>query len=97
MTKAQIYQSAPSEHPRDSWIHLVDYWYSEKGKEENNNREPSVLEMFKSTHKKKDGTFVKDTLTEDFLDDVDVNVQTEIDMYPTSTKSRVQIENEAFN
>ncbi|KAH9605849.1 hypothetical protein KSS87_009441, partial [Heliosperma pusillum] len=32
MTKAQIYQSALSGHPRDSWIHLVDYWYSEKGK-----------------------------------------------------------------
>ncbi|KAH9620361.1 hypothetical protein KSS87_012201 [Heliosperma pusillum] len=32
MTKAQIYQSAPTGHPRDSWIYLVDYWYSEKGK-----------------------------------------------------------------
>ncbi|KAH9603305.1 hypothetical protein KSS87_005660 [Heliosperma pusillum] len=32
MTKAQIYQSAPTKHPRDSWIYLVDYWYSEKGK-----------------------------------------------------------------
>ncbi|KAH9613421.1 hypothetical protein KSS87_000691 [Heliosperma pusillum] len=31
------------------------------------------------------------------IDDADANVQTEIFMYPTSTKSRVQIENEAFN
>ncbi|XP_074283755.1 uncharacterized protein LOC141608291 isoform X1 [Silene latifolia] len=64
--------------------------------EERNNREPSVLEMFRSTHQKKDGTFVKGTVTEDFLDDADANVQTEIDIY-SSTKPRVQIENEAFN
>ncbi|XP_074314974.1 uncharacterized protein LOC141651150 [Silene latifolia] len=64
--------------------------------EERNNREPSVLEMFRSTHQKKDETFVKDTVTEDFLDDADANVQTEIEIY-SSTKPRVQIENEAFN
>ncbi|KAL9243933.1 hypothetical protein vseg_017765 [Gypsophila vaccaria] len=31
-TKDQIYQAVPKGRPRDSWIHLVDYWYSEKGK-----------------------------------------------------------------
>ncbi|KAL9236025.1 hypothetical protein vseg_010738 [Gypsophila vaccaria] len=31
-TKDQIYQAGPKGHPRDRWIHLVDYWYSEKGK-----------------------------------------------------------------
>lgn len=31
-TKAQLYEAGPAGHPRDSWIHLVDYWYSAKGK-----------------------------------------------------------------
>ncbi|XP_074296140.1 uncharacterized protein LOC141623880 [Silene latifolia] len=91
LTKEQIYQLAPSGHPHDSWIDLVDYWYgkgqrySDCGKEaralqnhvhtsgaksyanirasfeERNNREPSVSEMFRSTHQKKDGMFVKDS------------------------------------
>ncbi|KAK9682696.1 hypothetical protein RND81_10G089900 [Saponaria officinalis] len=30
-TKAQIYERGPAGHPRDSWMHLVDYWYSEEG------------------------------------------------------------------
>ncbi|KAH9617756.1 hypothetical protein KSS87_005151 [Heliosperma pusillum] len=96
-TKEQIYEAVPTGHPRASWIHLVDYWYSEKGKEENNKREPSVLEIFKRTHRKKDGTFVKDTMTEDFLIDVDASIYTATVMHPTSSKSRVLIENEAFN
>ncbi|KAK9666055.1 hypothetical protein RND81_14G156600 [Saponaria officinalis] len=123
-TKDQIYQAAPSGYPRDSWIHLVDYWYSEKGNkfaergnearsaqnhvhttgstsyaniradlEEKNGREPSILEIFKHTHQRKDGTFVKDTITKDFL----VNIQTQLLLALFFTKSRVQIENEAFN
>ncbi|KAK9714356.1 hypothetical protein RND81_06G088000 [Saponaria officinalis] len=96
-TKEQIYEAVPGGHPRPSWIRLVDYWYSDKGKEEKNNREASVLEIFKQTHRKKDGTFVKDTVTEDFLIDVDASIDTETLMHPSNSKSRVKIENEAFN
>ncbi|KAK9671294.1 hypothetical protein RND81_12G019700 [Saponaria officinalis] len=97
-TKAQIYERGPAGHPRDSWMHLVDYWYSEEGQEEANNREPTALEMFKHTHLKKDGKYVKDTCAEDFVDDVDAYVQTKIFTNPSKTKViREQIENEAFN
>ncbi|XP_074296936.1 uncharacterized protein LOC141627601 [Silene latifolia] len=96
-TKEQIYEVVPSGHPRPSWIRLVDYWYSDKGKEEKNKKEPSVLEIFKQTHRKKDGTFVKDTVTEDFLIDVDASIDMETVMQPSNSKSRVQLENEVFN
>ncbi|XP_074297998.1 uncharacterized protein LOC141628798 [Silene latifolia] len=97
-TKQEIYQTKPGGVPLDSWIHLVDYWYSDKGKkfseygkearasqnhvhttgsisyaniraefEEKNKREPTELEVFKQTHKRKDGSSVKDTITEEFV------------------------------
>ncbi|KAK9690391.1 hypothetical protein RND81_09G124500 [Saponaria officinalis] len=92
--REEIYQAGPSGVPLDSWIHLVDYWYSEKGKEEKNKREPTELEVFKQTHKRKDGSYVKDTLTNEFVLDVDTYIETEVATNPT--KPKVQIENEAF-
>ncbi|KAK9705311.1 hypothetical protein RND81_07G047300 [Saponaria officinalis] len=124
--REEIYQAGPSGVPLDSWIHLVDYWYSEKGKkfsqcgkearasqnhvhttgstsyaniraefEEKNKREPTELEVFKQTHKRKDGSYVKDTVTNEFVLDVDTYIETEVATNPT--KPKVQIENEAFS
>ncbi|KAK9689373.1 hypothetical protein RND81_09G055200 [Saponaria officinalis] len=77
-----------------------DVWHAKGVKyfEEANNREPTALEVFKHTHLKKDGKYVKDTCAEDFVDDVDAYVQTKIFTNPSKTKViREQIENEAFN
>ncbi|KAK9756451.1 hypothetical protein RND81_01G098600 [Saponaria officinalis] len=92
--REEIYQAGPSGVPLDSWIHLVDYWYSEKGKEEKNKREPTELVVFKQTHKRKDGSYVEDTVTNEFVLDVDTYIETEVATNPT--KPKVQIKNEAF-
>ncbi|XP_074299010.1 uncharacterized protein LOC141630012 [Silene latifolia] len=121
-TREEICRAVPDGVPRDSWIRLVDYWYSEKGKkfaecgkearasqnhvhttgstsyaniEEKNKRELTELEVFKQTHKRKDGSYVKDTATEKFVLDGDTYVESELAINPT--KPKVQIQNEAFS
>ncbi|KAH9623039.1 hypothetical protein KSS87_011916 [Heliosperma pusillum] len=93
--REEIYQTRPSEVPLDSWIHLVNYWYSEKGKEEKNRREPTELEVFNETHKRKHESYVKDTITEEFVLDADSYIGSELAINPT--KPKVQIQNEAFS
>ncbi|XP_074267647.1 uncharacterized protein LOC141591132 [Silene latifolia] len=63
--------------------------------EEKNKREPTELEVFKQTHKRKDGSYVKDTVTEEFVLDADTYIQSELATNPT--KPKVQIQNEAFS
>ncbi|XP_074271349.1 uncharacterized protein LOC141595283 [Silene latifolia] len=51
--------------------------------EEKNKREPTELEVFKQTHKGKDGSYVKDTVTEEFVLDADAYIQSELATNPT--------------
>ncbi|KAL9226113.1 hypothetical protein vseg_001963 [Gypsophila vaccaria] len=91
--KVQIHEAGPTGHPRDSWIHLVDYWYSEKGKR--------LVEYGKEArasqnHVHTTGCTSYANIRADFID-ADANVFTQIECNPSNTKPRVQIENEDFN
>uniref|UniRef100_A0A803MZT4 Transposase, Ptta/En/Spm, plant n=1 Tax=Chenopodium quinoa TaxID=63459 RepID=A0A803MZT4_CHEQI len=64
--------------------------------EDEHGEEMSLFELWKKCYRRKDGTFYEGTDTEDFLEDVKAKVESLRLAYPDGSKSRIEIENEAF-
>ncbi|KAL2930858.1 Protein zntB [Bienertia sinuspersici] len=91
-TDDQNNDNRPDGVSKQNWTNLVDYWYSpefqEKGKF-------SELDFYKSVYTKKDGSFKEGTLSQQFMEDVNNKVKEFL--ASSSSKSRVDIENEVLN
>ncbi|KNA08412.1 hypothetical protein SOVF_162860, partial [Spinacia oleracea] len=95
-TETQITTEAVPQHGIicKEWIKLVRYWYSDEGKEDEHGVKMSLLALWIKTHSGKDGTFLPNTLTEDFVDDAKAMVESLKNVDPS--KSQQELENEAF-
>ncbi|KAL2942115.1 NADH-quinone oxidoreductase subunit D, partial [Bienertia sinuspersici] len=79
---------------RQNWTNLVDYWYSPEFQEKEKGKF-SELDFYKSVYTKKDGSFKEGTLSQQFLEDANNKVKE--CLASSSSKSRVDIENEVFD
>ncbi|KAL2943106.1 RNA 3'-terminal phosphate cyclase [Bienertia sinuspersici] len=109
-TDDQNYDNRPDGISKQNWTNLVDYWYSPEfqklsklGKDARaslghahfsgkGKRKFSELGFYKSVYTKKDGSFKEGTLCQQFLEDANNKVKE--CLASSSSKSRVDIENE---
>ncbi|KAL2901166.1 Cell division protein FtsB, partial [Bienertia sinuspersici] len=93
-TDDQNYDNRPDGVSRQNWTNLVDYWYSPEFQEKEKGKF-SELDFYKSVYTKKDGSFKEGTLSQQFLEDANNKVKE--CLASSSSKSRVDIENEVFD
>ncbi|KAL2899782.1 Trophoblast Kunitz domain protein 1 [Bienertia sinuspersici] len=93
-TDEQNYDNRPDGVSKQNWINLVDYWYSPEFQEKEKGKF-SELDFYKSVYTKKDGSFKEGTLSQQFMEDANNKVKE--CLASSSSKSRVDIENEVFN
>ncbi|KAL2927959.1 S-adenosylmethionine:tRNA ribosyltransferase-isomerase [Bienertia sinuspersici] len=92
-TDDQNYDNRPDGVFKQNWTNLVDYWYSPEFQEKEKWKF-SELDFYKSVYTKKDGSFKEGTLSQQFMEDANNKVK---ECLASSSKSRVDIENEVFN
>ncbi|KAL2897404.1 Inhibitory regulator protein IRA2 [Bienertia sinuspersici] len=83
-SQEEHYNAMPGGISRDNWRKLVKFWFSEKGQEDKNGEEMSLVQLYEDVHIRKDGSFIEGTDTQDFLRIVD------------GSKSRKEVEDEVF-
>ncbi|KAL2931394.1 Zygote defective protein 12, partial [Bienertia sinuspersici] len=93
-TDDQNYDNRPDGISKQNWTNLVDYWYSPEFQEKEKGKF-SELDFYKSVYTKKDGSFKEGTLSQQFLEDANNKVKE--CLASSSSKSRVDIENEVFD
>ncbi|KAL2930118.1 GTPase Obg, partial [Bienertia sinuspersici] len=93
-TDDQNYDNRPDGVSRQNWTNLVDYWYSpefQKLSKLGKDARASLGHAHFSVYTKKDGSFKEGTLSQQFLD---ANNKVKECLASSSSKSRVDIENE---
>ncbi|KAL2943578.1 Zygote defective protein 12, partial [Bienertia sinuspersici] len=93
-TDDQNYDNRPDGISKKNWTNLVDYWYSPEFQEKEKGKF-SKLHFYKSVYTKKDGSFKEGTLSQQFLEDANNKVKE--CLASSSSKLRVDIENEVFD
>ncbi|KAL2894657.1 Zygote defective protein 12 [Bienertia sinuspersici] len=93
-TDDQNYENRPDGISKQNWTNLVNYWYSPEFQEKEKGKF-GELDFYKSVYTKKDGSFKESTLSQQFLEDANNKVKE--CLASSSSKSRVDIENEVFD
>ncbi|KAL2936792.1 Heme oxygenase 1 chloroplastic, partial [Bienertia sinuspersici] len=93
-TDDQNYDNRPDEVSKQNWTNLVNYWYSPEFQEKEKGKF-NEIDFYESVYTKKDGVFKEGTLSQQFMEDANNKVKE--CLASSSSKSRVDIENEVFN
>ncbi|KAL2924778.1 Fanconi anemia group C protein, partial [Bienertia sinuspersici] len=95
-TRQQIENDNPGGIVRGTWLELVKYWYSGQSKEMEHGREPGGYEFFDRTHKTKDGVYPENTNTQELIDMAKSKIDASV-ASSSSSKTRIEVEDEVFN